>query len=65
MLNGRISETLKGWMEEGVLRQETLYGMGILNEPHICGTWRDGGKWWPVCRDDYFPKGERSLHLLG
>jgi hypothetical protein len=58
LLNGLISETMVGWISEGVLRQETLYGMGMLNEPHICGTWRDGGKWWPVCRDDYYPKGE-------
>ena len=58
MLNGLISETMAGWIAEGVLSQENFYGMGILNEPHICGTWRDDGKWWPVCRDDYYPKGE-------
>jgi hypothetical protein len=57
MLNGLIAESLKSWIEAGVLRPETLYGFGILNEPHICGTWRDGGKWWPVCRDDYYPLG--------
>ena len=58
MLNGLISETMAGWIAEGVLSQDNFYGMGILNEPHICGTWRDDGKWWPVCRDDYYPKGE-------
>jgi hypothetical protein len=45
LLNGLISETIVSWISEGVLRPETLYGMGMLNEPHICGTWRWGGYW--------------------
>ena len=43
---------------------DTLYGVGILNEPHICG-YQSGASLWPACIDDYYPRGhQRSCTYL-
>ena len=56
--------TLSTWMAEvapslrppqGLLSPSTLYGVGILNEPHICGPWYDEAKYGPACMDDFYP----------
>ena len=39
---------------------DTVYGIGILNEPHICG-YLSGNALFPACIDDFYPKGK---HLV-
>jgi len=51
-----MCEGLSSWIEQGLISQSTLYGIGILNEPHICGPWHNGGKYQPVCLEDFYPK---------
>jgi len=41
-----------------LLSIDTVYGIGILNEPHVCGGWNFDGVLWPACIDDFYPKGK-------
>jgi len=52
----KISATMVEWIDQGLISLETLYGVGILNEPHICGPWYDEPKYGPACMDDFYPK---------
>ena len=45
-----------------VVRLETLYGISILNEPHICG-YESVFTLWTACRDDFYPKGKCYFFL--
>jgi len=52
----KMAGTLSKWVDEGTIKIDTLYGMGILNEPHICGPWYDEDKFGSACMDDFYPK---------
>ena len=52
----KISQTMRQWLDAGVFSIQTLYGIGLLNEPHICGAWGDY-KFMDVCLRDFYPKG--------
>jgi len=57
----KISVTAKDWVDSGAITPETLYGIGILNEPHVCGGWNFGGVLWPACIDDFYPKAHDAV----
>merc|ERR1712168_449170 len=48
----KMGATLSGWVSTGVFKQETLYGISLLNEP---GGWWD--KVWSACKDEFYPLG--------
>merc|ERR1711915_154368 len=48
----KIAENMKRWIDQGAFRQETLYGISLLNEP---GGWWD--KVWSACKDELYPLG--------
>jgi len=50
-----MCQSLSSWVAEGRISLSTLYGIGILNEPHICG-YQSGGKYWATCTEDFYPK---------
>ena len=52
----KIAENMKRWIDEGVMRQETLYGISLLNEP---GGWWD--KVWSACKDELYPLGYEAI----
>lgn len=52
----KFSNTAKQWINDGVISAETIYGIGVLNEPHACGGWNFNGEMWTACKDDFFPK---------
>ena len=52
----KIAENMKRWVDEGVMRQETLYGISLLNEP---GGWWD--KVWSACKDELYPLGYQAV----
>ena len=43
-------------MKSFIFSAETVYGIGVLNEPHACGGWNFNGEMWTACKDDFFPK---------
>ena len=47
---------MRKWVDDGVISIDTLYGIGLLNEPHICGY---QSLWLlsEACLGDYYPKG--------
>jgi len=51
-IQDKIAANFKQWIDAGVFRQETLYGISLLNEP---GGWWD--KVWSACRDEFYPVG--------
>lgn len=55
-IDDKITATLKNWVNEGVFRQETLYGISLLNEP---AGWQDNI--WEACRDEFYPLGYEVL----
>merc|ERR1711970_478837 len=52
----KIAENMKRWVVEGVFRQETLYGISLLNEP---GGWWD--KVWSACKGELYPLGYEAI----
>merc|ERR1712227_498056 len=44
------------WVDDGVFTIDTLYGIGLLNEPHICG-YESGASLKEACLGDFYPKG--------
>jgi len=56
----QISGSIKQWIDQGVFSLDTLYGVGILNEPHICG-YQSGASLWPACIDDYYPRAHEAV----
>ena len=55
-INEKIAQTMRQWVDEGVLTIDTLYGIGLLNEPHICG-YESGATLKEACLGDFYPKG--------
>jgi len=56
----KISKTMRDWVDSGVFGIDTLYGMGLLNEPHICG-YESGNKFMDVCLKDFYPLGYAAI----
>ena len=55
-INEKIAQTMRQWVDNGVISVNTLYGIGLLNEPHVCGY----ESWFSLraaCTDDFYPKG--------
>merc|ERR1712168_40314 len=52
----KMGATLSGWVSTGVFKQETLYGISLLNEP---GGWWD--KVWSACKDELYPLGYQAV----
>ena len=48
--------SLSSWISDGLFNLSTIYGIGILNEPHICGPWYDEPLYGPACMEDFYPK---------
>ena len=46
----------EGWIAEGALRQETLFGIELLNEPM---GWEDD--LWAECHDHFYPNGYAKI----
>jgi len=62
----KFASTAKQWINDGVISAETVYGIGVLNEPHACGGWNFNGEMWTACKDDFFPKAvERVRSIFG
>jgi len=51
-ITDKMAANLKIWVDAGVFRQETLYGVCLLNEP---AGWVD--KVWEACTDEFYPSG--------
>ena len=51
-----VCTSLSSWISDGLFSLSTLYGIGILNEPHICGPWYDEPLYGPACMQDFYPK---------
>ena len=51
-----VCASLSSWISDGFFNLSTLYGIGILNEPHICGPWYDEPLYGPACMQDFYPK---------
>ena len=51
-----VCTSLSSWISDGLFELSTLYGIGILNEPHICGPWYDEPLYGPACMEDFYPK---------
>ena len=55
-INEKIAQTMRQWVDNGEFGINTLYGIGLLNEPHVCGY----ESWFSLreaCLDDFYPKG--------
>jgi len=48
----KMAATLKIWVDAGIIQQDTLYGVCLLNEP---GGWWD--KVWDACTEEFYPSG--------
>jgi len=55
-INEKIAQTMRQWVDAGVFTIDTLYGIGLLNEPHICG-YESGASLKEACLGDFYPKG--------
>ena len=51
-----VLTSLASWISDGLFSLSTIYGIGILNEPHICGPWYDEPLYGPACLQDFYPK---------
>ena len=59
-INGKIAATIREWVDAGVISINTLYGIGLLNEPHICG-YESGGQLKEACLGDFYPLGYAEI----
>jgi len=48
----KITQNMADWITEGHIKEETLYGIELLNEP---AGWDQ--KLWETCRDSFYPDG--------
>ena len=55
-INDKIAQTMRQWVDAGIMSTDTLYGIGLLNEPHICG-YQSGAALAEACLGDFYPKG--------
>jgi len=56
----QYAATIRGWIDAGEFSVDTVYGIGILNEPHICG-YLSGNSLFPACIDDFYPKAHEAV----
>ena len=56
---GKISAILEQWITEGSIKDETLYGVELLNEPR---GWEQ--PIWDTCRDNFYPKGYNKVRTF-
>ena len=56
----KISQTMRAWVDAGVLPISSLYGIGLLNEPHVCG-YESAFIYKDVCLKDFYPKGYAAI----
>jgi len=54
-----ISVTVRGWVEEGVISETTIYTWCVLNEP---AGWQT--EIWDACKDDYYPASYNVIREL-
>ena len=59
-INNKMAATLRQWVDTGLLSINTLYGFGLLNEPHICG-YQSLNLLKEACLNDYYPKGYAAI----
>jgi len=59
-INDKIALTMRQWVDSGVMSIDTLYGIGLLNEPHICG-YQSGGTLLEACLSDFYPLGYQAI----
>ena len=48
----KLTRLLVSWVERGLVGQETIYGVALLNEP-----WGVDQSVWEEVRDNFYPKG--------
>ena len=48
----KLTNLLVSWVERGLVDQETIYGIALLNEP-----WGVDQNVWQEVRDNFYPKG--------
>ena len=48
----KLTRVLVSWVERGLVREETIYGIALLNEP-----WGVDQSVWEELRDNFYPKG--------
>ena len=48
----KLTHLLVSWVERGLVEQETIYGIALLNEP-----WGVDQNVWEEVRDNFYPKG--------
>lgn len=44
---------MKRWVNDGAFREETLYGISLLNEPAGWNEWI-----WKACKEEFYPRGK-------
>jgi len=59
-INEKIAQTMRQWVDNGVISINTLYGIGLLNEPHICG-YQSGAALKEACLGDFYPLGYEAI----
>ena len=59
-INEKIAQTMRQWVDNGVISIDTLYGIGLLNEPHICG-YQSGAALKEACLGDFYPLGYEAI----
>ena len=59
-IDEKIAQTMRLWIDNGEFSVDTLYGIGLLNEPHICG-YQSGATLKEACLGDFYPKGYETI----
>ena len=59
-INNKIANTIRQWVDAGLVSINTIYGFGLLNEPHICG-YQSLNLLKEACLEDYYPKGYAAI----
>ena len=59
-INDKIAQTMRQWVDSGIMSTDTLYGIGLLNEPHICG-YQSGAALAEACLGDFYPLGYNTV----
>ena len=59
-INDKIAAYMRGLVDSNTISIDTLYGIGLLNEPHICG-YESGSSLKEACLGDFYPKGYETI----
>jgi len=59
-INDKIAAYMRGLVDNNTISIDTLYGIGLLNEPHICG-YQSGASLKEACLGDFYPKGYETI----